>query len=56
MFMKTDFQLLQLKFHSCNFKQAFYFINIHKYRVTSTTQKYFYTSFSFGTWLSNLHV
>jgi len=24
--------------------------------VTLTTQKYFYTSFLFGTWLSNLHV
>jgi len=24
--------------------------------VTLTTRKYFYTSFSFGTWLSNLHV
>jgi len=26
------------------------------YRVSLTTQKYSYTSFSFGTWLSNLHV
>jgi len=24
--------------------------------VTLTTQKYFYRSFLFGTWLSNLHV
>jgi len=24
MFAKTDFQVLKLKFHACNFKQAFY--------------------------------
>jgi len=23
-FVKTDFQVLKLKFHACNFKQAFY--------------------------------
>jgi len=23
-FLKTDFQVLKLKFHACNFKQAFY--------------------------------
>jgi len=48
-FVKIDFQVLKLKFHACNFKQAFYC-------VTLITQKYCYTSFSFSTWLSNLHV
>jgi len=24
MYMKTDFQVLKLKFHACNFKQTFY--------------------------------
>jgi len=57
MFVKTDFQVLKLKFHACNFKQAFYPLHKTIYRVTLTTQKCFYnTSFLFGTWLSNLHV
>jgi len=25
--VKTDFQVLKLKFHSCNFKQAFYLLH-----------------------------
>jgi len=33
-FVKTDFQVLKLKFHACNLSRL-----------------YFYTSFSFGTWL-----
>jgi len=31
------------------------FIN-YIYRMNLTTQKYFYRSFQFATWLSNLHV
>jgi len=49
-FVKTDFQGLKLKFHACNLKQAFYPFH----RVPLTKQEYFYISFSFGTWLSNL--
>jgi len=39
-FVKTAFQVL---------KQAFYILNL-------TTRKYIFTSFPFGTWLSNLHM
>jgi len=54
-FVQTNFQVLKLKFQACNFKQAFYpLLKIHC--VTLTTQTYFYISFSFGTWLLNLHV
>jgi len=39
-FGKTDFKHLELKFRTCNFKQAFYpYDNI--YRVILTTQNYF---------------
>jgi len=56
-FVKTDFQVLKLKFHACNFKQAFYpFHKLYSVLCALTTQKYFYSSFSFVTWLSNLHV
>jgi len=30
-FVKMDFQLLKLKFHACNFKQAFY--PLHKLNI-----------------------
>jgi len=55
-FVKTDFQLLKLQFHACNFEQAFY--SLHKLYGASCdldNSKYFY-SILFGTWLSNLHV
>jgi len=55
-FVKTEFQLLKLQFHACNFEQAFY--SLHKLYGTSCdldNSKYFYSIF-FGTWLSNLHV
>jgi len=43
-FVKTYIKVLKLKFHSCNFKQAFY--PLHKlYHVSLTTRKYFYTIF-----------
>jgi len=44
--------VLKLKFHACNFKQDFYLL----FKQSLITQKYFYISFSFGTWLTNLHV
>jgi len=46
-FVKTDFQLLRLKFHAWNFNILF--INYTVYRVTLTTQQYFYANFTFGT-------
>jgi len=39
-FVKTEFQVSELKFHACNFKQAFYPLHNYIYRVTLTTQKY----------------
>jgi len=56
-FVKTNFQVLKLKFHACSFKQAFY--PLHKLYLFSdrdNTKIYFYISFSFDTWLSNLRV
>jgi len=35
-FVKTDFQVLELKFHACNFKQAFY--PLHKLYITRPWQ------------------
>jgi len=29
MFVKTDYQVFKLKFHACNFKQAFYILFIN---------------------------
>jgi len=55
-FVKMNFQVLKLKFHACSFKHAFYPLPKTNYYASLTTQKYFYTSFLFGTWLSNLHV
>jgi len=52
-FVKTDFQVLKFKFHACNFKQAFY--PLYKLYTTWPWQ-HENTSFSFGIWLSNLHV
>jgi len=56
-FVKADFLRFESQIsisNACNFKQAFYLL--HKlYCVVLTIQKYFYKSFSFGTWLSNLH-
>jgi len=41
-----DLQVLKFKFHSYNnFKQASYPLHLLLYRVTLTTQKYFYESF-----------
>jgi len=56
MFVNMDFQALKLKFHSCNFKQAFH--PPYKLYITLalTARKYFYTCFSFNTWLSNPQV
>jgi len=50
-FMKTDFQISCLQWEAIflSFTQT-------KYCVALTTRKYFYTSFRFGIWLSNLHV
>jgi len=36
----TKFQVLKLKFHAFNFKQAFYSLHKPTYWVTLTTQKY----------------
>jgi len=55
-FVKTDFQVLKLKFHACNFIGFLSSSNTLVYRVTLTTQKYFYTGFLLGIWLSNLRV
>jgi len=54
-FVKTDFQVLKLKFHACNFKQASILFKNYISRDFGYA-KNFYTSFSFGIWLSNLHV
>jgi len=43
MFAETDFQVLKLKFHACNKKQALY-----------PLPTYFYTSFPVSTWMTNL--
>jgi len=43
-FVKADFQVLKVKFHAYNFKQAFYFL-YKRYSVTLTTRKSFYTGF-----------
>jgi len=54
-FLKPKFQILPAfisKFFKTQISSASYTI----YRVALTTQKYFYTSFLFSTWLSNLHV
>jgi len=55
-FVKTNLQILKLKCYACDFKQAFY--PLHKLYTSRglDSTKYFYTNFSFGTWLSNLHV
>jgi len=55
-FLKTDFQALKLKFYACSMKRFFLSSSQIKHCATLTTRKYFYTSFLFGTWLSNLHV
>jgi len=55
--VKMDFQVLKVKFQSCNFKQAFY--PLHKLNPAWPWQHkilLYSTSFSTGTWLSNLHV
>jgi len=57
-FVKTAFQVLKLKFLACSMKQAFYLL--HKQNIARAWQqerrKYFFRSFPFGIWLSNLHV
>jgi len=53
MFVKTDFQVLKLKFCACSFKRVFYPLYI--FHIASPSQ-YFHTNIPFGTWLSNLHV
>jgi len=54
--VKTDFKVIKLKFHACNFNRfSNLFIN-YMSRDLDNTKIYFYVSFSFGTWLSNLHV
>jgi len=37
-------------------KQAFYAPHQTKYYANLSTRKYFYSSYRFGIWLSNLHV
>jgi len=49
-FVKTVFQMSQLKFHACNFKQAFY--PLHKLYNMRWSWQYN----NIFTWLLNLHL
>jgi len=54
-FVKTDFHVLKSNFMPAILSRlSILFINYVLHDLD--TQKYFYTSFSFGTWLSNLHL
>jgi len=55
-YVKMDFSSLKLKFHACNFKYRLSILFTNCISRDRDNTKYFYTSFSFGTWLSNLHV
>jgi len=43
--MKTDFQVLKLKFHACSFKQAFYPLHNYTLRDLDNTKILLYKFF-----------
>jgi len=48
MFVKTDFQVLKLKFHVCNFKQDFYPLLIYRANSQIVSLRYKYLKFCFN--------
>jgi len=56
MFEETAFLILKLKFLALHYEASFQSSSQTKYCASLTTRTYFFTSFPFSTWLSNLHV
>jgi len=55
-FCENSFPSFKIKVSWLQYGASFLFTSQTKYCRSLITRKYFFTSFPFGTWLSNLHV